>query len=129
MTKAVLAAGILVFEIHPARLEILEIRAAGHFQITPLPGCPYFDVVGLCCTEAKIAGTEFDGLVVQSKDLQHLLGIYGQCLQLRIGSFRCRDLNQLDLIELVYANETAALFSGGSSLPSKTRGIGHIFLR
>ena len=64
MTKAILSAGILVFEIHPARLEILEIGTAGHFEVTPLPGRPNFDVVGLCCTEAKIAGTEFDGSVV-----------------------------------------------------------------
>src|SRR3954469_21237099 len=69
MAKAVLSVYVLVFEVHSTCLEILKIGAAGHFKIAPLPGRPNFDVVGLCCSEAKIAGTEFNNSIMQAEHL------------------------------------------------------------
>ena len=58
---------VLEPQIHPARLEILEVRAARHFQIRVLPRRPHFDIVGLRRAETEIARAQLDDAVMQAE--------------------------------------------------------------
>src|SRR5260221_2780343 len=87
---------------------------------------PDLDVVRLGRAEADIAGAKFYDAIVQAEQLQHLLRIRRQRLQFRKGSLRRGDLHQLDLVELVHANEPARAEDRSAGLASEARRVGDV---
>ena len=129
MAEAILSLRVLETQIHPTRLEILEVRAARHFQIRVLSRRPDFDVVSLGRAKTEIARAKFDHAIVQAEQLQHALRVRRQRFMFRVGSFRRRDFHQLHLVELMHANDAARLASGRTRFAPKTRRVGDKFLR
>ena len=112
MTKPVFSFCILVSQIHSPRLKVSEIGGARNLQICILPGRPDFNVVGLARGKAKISGAKFNDPIVQPEQLQNFLGLGGQLFMLFTGAFRCRDFDQLYLIELMDPQDTARFTAG-----------------
>src|SRR6185295_5292270 len=61
---------VLKTEAHPARLEILAIRAARHLEELSLTRRPDLNVVGHGAGEAHIAGAELNDPVMKPQQLQ-----------------------------------------------------------
>jgi hypothetical protein len=57
--------------------------------------------------EAEIAGAQGDDAVVEAEPAQDLLGVAAQRLELRVARLRRHELHDLDLVELVLADEAA----------------------
>ena len=61
--------------------------------------------------------------------VQYLLGIRGQRLQLCLGALRRRDLDELDLVKLVLADQTPHVLAVGARLRAKAGGEGRVVQR
>src|SRR5688572_13239417 len=114
MTEPVLSLRILEAEIHPARLEILEVGTGRDFEISPLPWRPRLEVVALGGAEGNVARAKLDHAVMQSEELQDALGIRRQRFMFGIRLLGRGDLDQLHLVELMHANDPPRLAACGA---------------
>lgn len=107
MRDAVFAVLVFEAEIHAAGLVVAKAGAARYFEVTALSGGPDLDVVGFGGAEADVAGAEFDDAVVQAEELEHFFRVAGQRLQFGHAGLWRGDFHELDLVELMHANEAA----------------------
>ena len=112
-----------------AGLEVEEVGAGGDLAVGVLPRQPDLDIVGLGRREAEIATAEVDDPVRQLEKLQHLFGITEQGLEFVPGILRTGELDQLDLLELMLANQAAGILAVGPCLGTKAGGVGGILDR
>ncbi len=63
---------------------------------------------------------------METEAAQDFLGVSRQALQLVVGSLRGGELDQLHLVELVLANNSAHILSIGPRLAAKTRGVSRV---
>ena len=129
VAEAVFAFGVLEAEVEPAGLEILEIGATGDFEVGVLAGSPDLDVVGFGAAEAEVAGAKLDDAVMEAEELEHLLGIGGERFEFRVGGLRGGELDQLDLVELMDADEAAGAEAGRPGLAAEAGRVGDEILR
>ena len=61
--------------------------------------------------KSKVPGAQGDHPIVDIEPAKDLLGIRQQPFEFIIGSLRCRELDQLHLVELVLANDTPCILS------------------
>ena len=113
-------------QIHPARLEILAVRAARHLEITPLPRRPHLEVVGLRARKAHVARAQQHHAVMQTQQLEHALRVRHHFLQLIVAVLRFHNLDQFNLVELMHANHAARADARRARLTAKTRRVGAI---
>src|SRR5262249_11839964 len=75
---------------------------------------PNLDVVGFCGGEAHVPGAQYHGAMLQTQLVQNGLAMFGQGFVLFVTFFRVRELEELDFLELMLAEDAAGIFSGGS---------------
>lgn len=100
-------------------LEVEEVGARGNFAVPVGFGQPDLDVVSRGAGEADISRTQADDMVGQAQDLQGLLGVVRQAVQLFPGLLRFCEFDQLDLVELVLADEAARILAGAAASARK----------
>ena len=94
-----------------ARLISFEVRTARNFQVSSDAWRPEFDVVALCTLGTYIARAELNDSIVEAKGLKDALGISNKAFKLIVTVFWLRELDHLDLIELVNAKHAPGVFS------------------
>ena len=119
-----LFAGGLEADVGAASLEGFEVGAGGDFAIELLAGEPDFEVEGLGGREAHVAGAEQDAAVGKLEGFEDLFGVAGELLVLGVGFFGARELDQLDLLKLVLADDAAHVFAGGSGFGAEAGRVG-----
>src|SRR5690606_9296338 len=102
---AVFPFAILESQLHSTRLIIRETRAAGNFQVFPMSGSPNLDVIGFRCRKSDVSSAQLDDPIVQPKLLENRFGVAGQLLEHLESLIGMHDLDQLDLVELMHAND------------------------
>jgi hypothetical protein len=105
--------GVIVFpkaDGCPARLEILKVAAGGYLPVGPLSRQPGFYVIGPGRGEAEVGGTKLNHPVGNLQQSEHLFGVGQKLFQFPIGIGGMRELYQLNLVELVLADQPAGIF-------------------
>ena len=97
-------------------LEIAEVRTGRNFTISLLGRQPDFDIEGPCRGEADIGRTKIDHPVRQLECLQDAFGVGKQLVQLGFRILRSNKFDQLDLVELVLANQATGITAMGAGL-------------
>jgi hypothetical protein len=113
-----------VADVGAARLKGVEVGAGRNFAIKILAGQPDLEIVGLCRGEAGVAGAKKDAAIRQAERLENLFGIAREALVLGVGFLGARELDQLDLLELVLADDAARVFAGRAGLGAEARRVG-----
>ena len=113
-----------VADVGAARLEGLEVGAGGDLAVELLAGKPDFEVEGLGGGEAGVAGAEQNAAIGQAEGLENLFGVAGQPLVLGVGVFGAGELDQLDFLKLMLADDAARVFAGGSGLGAEAGRVG-----
>ncbi|PAV67119.1 hypothetical protein WR25_21598 [Diploscapter pachys] len=96
-----------VARVHPPRLEIARVRTGRNLAPRLLARQPYFEVEGLARAEAHVARAEQDASIGQVQRLQHAFRTTRHALMLGVAVLGTADADQLDLFELVLADEPA----------------------
>src|SRR5690349_15631892 len=97
-----------------ARLKSFTIGTRRDFAKFIARGKPNLDVVGFRRGEAHVASAKQNGAMVQPQLLQNGFGVFCQGFVFVVASFRVRELEELDLLELMLAEDAAGVFSGCS---------------
>ncbi len=113
-----------VADLGAARLEGLEVRAARDLAELALARQPDLDVVGLGRAEADIPGRERHDAVVDSQKLQNPLGVARELLQALEALLGLRVHDQLDLVELVLADDAARVLAEAAGLGPEAWRVG-----
>ena len=129
VAEAVFPIGVLVAQVKATGLKVLEVGAAGDFEVTVLAGSPDFDIVGFCAAEPQITGAKLNDPIMESKELEDFFGIRGEGFEFGVGGFRSGHLDEFDLVELMNADQAARSEPGGTRFAPEARGIGDVFLR
>ena len=116
--------GGLEADVGAAGLEGFEVGAGGDFAIELLAGEPDFEVEGLGGAEAGVAGAEQDAAIGKLEGFEDLFGVAGEALVLGVGFVGARELDQLDLLELVLADDAARVLACGSGFGAEAGGVG-----
>lgn len=124
VAELVLSFCILEPELHAAGLVVGEAGAARDFEILALAGSPYFDVVGFAGRESDVAGAKLDDLVVKAKLLESCFGMAGELFEQGEGLLGVDDLNELDFIKLVHADDTPVVTTGAAGFTAEAGGLG-----
>src|ERR1044071_2763472 len=127
MAEPVFPIAILESKLHPARLEIFTVRATGYFQVSVLPRRPDLNVVTLGRRKTHIAGAKLDDSIMQTELLQYAFCVSRKGFQFVIRFFRCRDFDQLHLVELMHAENAAGFAARRTGFASKTWRIANKF--
>src|SRR5882724_8422331 len=117
-----------------ARLKGFAVRTGRNFTKFVARRQPDFKVVGFRGSKAHIAGGKQHGAVVQPKFLENGLRVSCERLVLFVTFSRMRELEELDFLELVLAENAARVFSGGAGFGAEAGGPGghenrQLFLR
>src|SRR5690606_10274715 len=112
-----------VADLRAPRLEIFEVRARRDLAIRVLTGQPHLEVVRLRRRKAQIAGAQRDDAIVQTETLQHALGVLAQRLELAVARFGLAELHELDLVELMLADQAARVATTGTGLGAEARRV------
>src|SRR5262249_55645415 len=107
-----------------ARLKSFAVGAGRDFAEGVGAGEPDFDVVGLCRSETHVAGGKEHDAIVEAETLQNRLGIAHERFEFVVAGFGTRELKQLDLLELVLAQDAARVASGGAGFGAEAGGPG-----
>ena len=112
--------------LRPPRLEGLRVAAGRDLAIRLLTWQPHLEIVGLRRRKAHIPCTEQHAPVRQTQAFENRLGVTGQPFEFFMRLFGGRDLHELDLVELVLANEAPHVGTVGPCLASETWRIGRV---
>src|SRR5690242_16902079 len=127
MDRARLVAGSgPVADLRAPRLEILEVRARRDLPVGVLPGQPDLEVVGLRRVEPEVAGAQRDDTIMKAEPLEDALGVAAQRLELVVAVLGRDELHDLDLVELVLADEAARVLAGRAGLGAEARRVGGV---
>jgi hypothetical protein len=105
-----------VADVRPPRLEGLEVRAGRNLAVKLLAGKPDFQVEGLGRGEAGVARAEQNAAIGQAQRLQNLFRVARQPLVLGVGVLGPGELDQLDFLKLMLADDAARILARRSSL-------------
>ncbi|MPN42566.1 hypothetical protein SDC9_190123 [bioreactor metagenome] len=126
MRESVLALFRFVAQSHAARLEILAIRHARDFEVSPLPWRPDLNIKGLCTGESHVSGAKKHHAVMQPQALQNALSIGQHGLLLRVTILRLHDLDQFHFVELMDTDHAASAHAGCTGFTPEARRVGAI---
>ena len=114
---------------HPSRLKIAAVAARGDFAISALPRQPDLQIVGFGGGESRVAGAKRDDAIRQFQFLQNRLGVIRHLFERLVGFARMDDLHEFHFFELMLAQHSARVFSGGAGLAPVARRMAGEFLR
>src|SRR5207253_4235754 len=97
-----------------ARLKGFAVRAGRDFAKFIARGKPDFEVIGFRGGKTHVTGREQNGAIVQAEFLENGFGVAYEGFVLFIAFFRMGELEQLDLLELMLAEDAAGVFSSGA---------------
>ena len=130
MEKAGPAAGRgPVLDVGAARLEVLAVGAGGDLAVARLPRQPDLEVVGLRRREPHVAGGQRHDPVGKPEPAEHGLRGLGEHLELRVAGLRRGEVDELDLVELVLADQAAHVAAVGAGLGAEARRVGAVAAR
>src|SRR5713226_2907125 len=112
----------LVADTGTAGLERFAIRAGGYLAEFVARGQPDFKVVRFRGSKTHVAGTEQHGPKVQPEFLENRFGIAYQRFVLLVAFFRMGELEQLDLLKLMLAQDAARVFARRTGFRAEARG-------
>src|SRR5512140_374398 len=112
-----------VANVRATSLKVAEVAARRDLEPLPHAGCPQLEIVGLGRREARIAGGEQQHAIRKLEELQHALGVRRQYLELRCGTFRRDEAYELDLVELMDADQPTRVFSRVAGLAPEARRV------
>src|SRR6185503_5770878 len=101
-------------------LERLRVAAGRDLAICLLARQPDLDVIGLCRGKPHVSRAQQHRAKGQLQLLQHLLSVCREGLQLRVRGVRSGQFHELDLVELMLANEAAYVLSVRPGFTSET---------
>src|SRR3954464_2608035 len=115
--------------IRAARLIVGVRTGARYFEPLSDARGPHFEIIGLGGGESKVIRRQYRDAIRQLELLQDGFGVRGQLLVLgrRVG--RSAEAHELDLVELMHAQQPARVFPGGTRLAAETGRVGDISLR
>src|SRR6185295_15941215 len=111
-----------VAEVGAPGLEVGAVRAGGDLAVGVLAGEPDFEIVGLGCGEAHVAGREADAAVGEVELFEDALGVARQLFERGEAGLGGRQVDQLDLVELVLADEPADVLAVRAGLAAEAGG-------
>src|SRR5436190_3961735 len=115
VNEITLAAALgLVAYAGTARLKGFAVRAGRDFAKFIARGKPDFEVVGFRGGKTHFTGAEQNGAIVQAEFLENRFGVAYEGFVLFIAFFRMGELEELDLLELMLAEDAAGVFSSGA---------------
>src|SRR6266481_4945640 len=117
-----------------ARLKGFAVRTGRNFTKFVARRQPDFKVVGFRGSKAHISGGKQHGAVVQTQFLENGFRVSCERLVFFVTFFRMRELEELDFLELVLAENAARVFSSGAGFGAEAGGPGsrenrQLFLR
>ena len=115
--------------VRPTRLEVCEEAAARYFEPLPDAGGEDFKVVGLCTGESGIARGQQQHTIRKLKALQDCFRLAGDQFQLFQRGVGIGIADQLHLVELVHAQQSARVLSGGPGFTTEAGAKGTEALR
>src|SRR6266705_513607 len=116
VNEVVLATGFwLEADAGAAGLKRFTVGAGRNFAEFVARGQPNFDVVCFGRSKAHISSAEQHGAMVQSQFLKYGLRISCKRLVLYVAFLRMSELEKLDFLELMLAEDAAGVLSGGAS--------------
>src|SRR6266478_1296514 len=125
VNEVTLAAALgLVANAGAAGLKRFAIRARGDLAEFVARGQPNFDVVGFRRGEPHVAGAEQHRAIVQAEFLENRFGVAHEGFVLFVAFFRMRELEKLDLLKLMLAEDAASVFSSGAGFGAEAGGPG-----
>jgi hypothetical protein len=110
-------------DVGTPRLKGVEVRAGGDFPVEPLAWEPDFEIVGLGGRKACVPGAEQNPTIRQFQSFKNLFCVAGELFVLGVGFFGARELDQLDFLKLVLANDAARVLARRASLGAEARRI------
>src|SRR6266481_1514611 len=123
VNKVALAAAFwLIADTGAPRLEGFAVRAGRDLSKFVARRQPDFDVVGFCRSKAHVAGAEQHGAIVQAELLKNGFCISYQRFVLFVAFLRMGELEELNLLELMLAEDPAGVFSGGAGFGAEAGG-------
>ncbi len=115
-----------VADLRAARLEVAAVRAARDLAVGVLTGQPHLEVVRLLRAEADVARAQRDDAVVQLEPLEHRRGVARHLLELGVARLGRREAHELDLVELVLADEPAHVLAVRARLAAEAGRVGRV---
>jgi hypothetical protein len=111
------------------RLVVVVQGAARHLEPAADARRPYLEVVRLRIGEAEVAAGQQQHAVAQAEPLQHGLRVRRQLVERRAARVRPLEPHQLDLVELVHAQDAARVLAVRAGLAPEARRVRHVALR
>src|SRR5439155_22195000 len=108
-------------QVGAAGLEGLEVRAGRNLLILAARGKPDFQVIGLGRAETQIGRTQRHHAVGQVQSLEDYARVAREGFELVIRLLGQGELHQLDLLELVLADDAARVLAVGAGFAAKAR--------
>src|ERR1035438_6347023 len=112
-----------IADVGATRLESLEVGARRNFAEQSLPRQPHFDVVSFGRRKSHVSGAQDHGAIVQAELLQDLLGVASELVVLFVRLLGLGELHQLDLLELVLADDAAHVLAIRTGFAAEARRI------
>src|SRR5262249_45816343 len=112
-----------VANLRAPRLKVLAVRARRDLLVHALPRQPDLEVVRLRRRESEVAGAQRDDAIVQAEALQHALGILAHRFELGVARLGRGQLDELDLVELMLADQAARILAVRAGLGAKARRV------
>ena len=113
-------------DVRAARLERFRVAAGRNLAIGVLARQPHLDVVRLRRGESHVAGAQLHRAVRQLETLEHFFRVQRQRFELVVRLLRRRQLDELDFVELVLANQSADVLAVRSGFASEARRVGGV---
>ena len=130
MDELRLALGIAAeLDVGAARLIVRAVRARGDLAVLVLCGEPDLEVVRRRRREAHVARAELDDVVRQLEEAQDVFSRVDHRVELVPARLRLDEFDELDLVELVLANEAARVAASAAGLGAEARRVAAVVLR
>src|SRR5216683_1381035 len=125
VNEVALAAGFLLeADAGAAGLKRFAVGAGRNFAEFVARGQPNFDVVCFGRSKPHVAGAKQHGAIVQSQFLKYGFRISCKRLVLLVAFLRMGELEELNFLELMLAENAAGVLSGGASFGAEASGPG-----
>ena len=128
MHERVLAANLRL-DVGAASLVVFEVRAGADFEPLLFDRGVDFEVVALGGTETEVALAEGQAVVGEAELFEEHFAEAGELFVVFVATFRVGEVDHLDLVELVQAEESAGVLAVGTGFTAEAGGVGADALR
>ena len=125
MDELGLAVRVLAADARAARLEGFEVAARGDFQPRVVPRRPELQIVAFRRREGHVAVAQPQDAVVEAQAAQDVFGVGHQRFEFVVAGLGRHELDELDLVELVDADEPARVLARRARFAPEAGGVRH----